>query len=37
VSKKWLEKRIKLLEIQVLNVDDFVEQNGYYNETSDNF
>jgi hypothetical protein len=32
-----LEKRIKLLEIQVMNVDDFVEQNSYYNETSDNF
>jgi hypothetical protein len=36
-SKKWLEKRIKLLEIQIMNVDDFVEQNSYYNETSDNF
>ena len=36
-SKKWLEKRIKLLEIQILNVDDFVEQNAYYNETSENF
>jgi len=36
-SKKWLEHRIKELEISIHNVEDFVQQQTYYNFTNEHF
>jgi hypothetical protein len=36
-SKKWLENQIRNLEKQIYSVEDFVEQQSYYNYASDNF
>lgn len=36
-SKKWLETRIKELEINIHTVEDFVEQQSYYNFTNEHF
>jgi predicted ATPase with chaperone activity len=35
--KKWLETRIKELEINIHTVEDFVEQQSYYNFTNEHF
>lgn len=32
-TKKWLEERIRELEISIHNVEDFVQQQTYYNFT----
>jgi len=36
-SKKWLETQIRNLEKQIFTVEDFVEQQSFYNYASDNF
>jgi hypothetical protein len=36
-AKKWLETRIKELEISIHTVEDFVQQQTYYNFTNEHF
>jgi hypothetical protein len=36
-AKKWLETRIKELEINIHTVEDFVQQQTYYNFTNEHF